>query len=650
MSFKINPRVLENVSYDLPQHSHYDFKLDILENHSVIDPAILLEVVREVQGDSLTLFNKYPQKSASFKELVDRIGRYVGARSDNIIVTNGSDSALNLILDTYCCPDSRILIPVPNYPHMLQMVGVHPHATVKYTSVLDEAGISALVADLEQGYDLCYISNPNLPMGYHLAVDVIADLLTRFPTTLFVVDEAYFEYGPQDTSVRLTATARNLIVTRTFSKAFGLAGLRVGYLVSHEHNVRHLKVIHNSKNVTNVSALVANKALGNLAFYRDQIAEIDRLKAYLESRLRQIVTPDSEIYSYNIRHGNFFLIYCRDSKKVTDIFYQYGVCVRDKHDDVPHSIRICVTTREAVERVLHVCTRVNAVCRGPHLAGHRAILLDLDNTMRDGCQATSPFWEGARGVVDHFATLGKDVYILTNNTSFSLETLHETLAQNGISIPQDRILSPLRPLRKLTAGTGTYVVGNDETRRYLHHDPAGTDCVVIANSFFIDVEEMVRVCDLLSRGAQLYVSETPQRCRVKECSDVVVDPRYDEIQIPDLGSFIKIFEGIAKSMVVAGKPSGYMVEGINTLFTPAEVLVIGDSLETDIRLAKEQGYEAIHIDPRATASLEFDHKKGCYSIPSIDHLSGHLATTTIVGTTTTSTCGRDSSPQGTRAC
>ena len=174
-------------------------------------------------------YERYPDITA--KLLKSKLSDYVSLPVDFIEVYNGSDDALKDIITVFVDRETHVLSYQPSYTQVNTFITTN---TENYMKV----NIKNPLGEHEYDFDYCkvanvvYLVNPNNPTGKLLAVEEIEKLLKTYPDTLFIVDEAYYEFAKQSCSY-LVVSHKNLIVTRTFSKAFGLASVRLGYCMGH---------------------------------------------------------------------------------------------------------------------------------------------------------------------------------------------------------------------------------------------------------------------------------------------------------------------------------------------------------------------------------------------------------------------------------
>lgn len=629
---KINPKVLTNTSYELPQCSDYLYKLDILENHFPTNRNVVNAIKDAMMHNDKTmeLINMYPQKQTTYNNLLISIAKYCGVTTDNIIITNGSDSALDLVFNTYLCDDSTVLIPTPNYPHLIQFCMTRNCKEIIYVPLSSESEFNKLHNKLQTNMvDICYISNPNLPYGYQFSVEQIESLVGEFKDTLFLIDEAYYEYGNQTTSATLVNKYTNIVVTRTFSKAFGLAGLRIGYLMTHTDNIRNLSVLHNGKSVTSLSLYAAEAAMKGLKDIKKMVDLTNKIKNGLSNILEKLTSnKDAYIYDYNMQYGNFFLLYCKDSRVVKDIFYQHKVCIRNKHDDIPHTVRICITTEKAVNYCVDIIRKINRVydqIDNKKLLSRDVVLFDLDGTLRESSNVNAKFFNKAGVLIDKLND--KEVYLITNNASFTPDEIHDTLVKNNIFIKKNHIRSPLTFMKKISEGKKAYVIGNEKTKEYLSHtefsaDNNKYDFVFFVNTFTIDQKTMIEVCTILKNGTPMYFAEKNKLCTVSDCSDIInYEKGYEGVIIPDSGLYIDLFSNITNNVFAVGKPGIDLAEGIKL----NNAIMIGNSFTSDIEFGKNLGIDTVFIDIEdGTNQLKYDFIDNTYVIDSVDSLYDNL--------------------------
>ena len=219
----------------------------------------------------------YPEIDSNLsKELREKLASYMQVYKENILLTAGSFRAIRLILDTFANTRDSVCSITPTYGQFFRMstnLGMKcisiPHTgneTSEY--ILDKYKTMLRQAPCIQ---VCYICTPNNPTGTVVYAKQIQELLEEFPSIMFLVDLAYaemWELKKANDICRLTNSFKNICVIRTFSKAFGLAGLRMGYVVSHVDNITSLKRLCDSHSPTEHAKKVCISALDSLDGYK----------------------------------------------------------------------------------------------------------------------------------------------------------------------------------------------------------------------------------------------------------------------------------------------------------------------------------------------------------------------------------------------
>ena len=290
-------------------------------------------------------YERYPDITA--KLLKSKLSDYVSLPVDFIEVYNGSDDALKDIITVFVDRETHVLSYQPSYTQVNTFITTN---TENYMKV----NIKNPLGEHEYDFDYCkvanvvYLVNPNNPTGKLLAVDEIEKLLKTYPDTLFIVDEAYYEFAKQSCS-HLVISHKNLIVTRTFSKAFGLASVRLGYCMGHPDTLSHLRKIRNGKAVNSLAQLCGIAALDDLDYLDSRIDEMnDAKKFFVDNLPHEYYAVDSQT--------NFVLLKTPDSKELLNKMKDNKILIRDRSsfDNLENCVRITIGSKKQIIRVLDV--------------------------------------------------------------------------------------------------------------------------------------------------------------------------------------------------------------------------------------------------------------------------------------------------------
>ena len=292
-------------------------------------------------------YERYPDITA--KQLKNKLSEYVSLPVDFIEVYNGSDDALKDIITVFVDKDTKVLSYQPSYTQVNTFITTN-------TEHYEKINIQAPLGEHHYDFDYCksadvvYLVNPNNPTGKLLPVKEIEKLVKQYPNTLFIVDEAYYEFAKQSCT-HLVVSHKNLIVTRTFSKAFGLASVRLGYCMAHPDTLSDVRKIRNGKAVNALGQLCGIAALNDLDYLQSRIDEMNDAKKFFIDNLPnyyQAVNSDA----------NFVLVKTPDSKKVLEKMRENKILIRDRSafENLENCVRITIGSKKQIIRVLDVMT------------------------------------------------------------------------------------------------------------------------------------------------------------------------------------------------------------------------------------------------------------------------------------------------------
>jgi histidinol-phosphate aminotransferase len=297
------------------------FKLDWNESTVPPSPKVYESIVQFLSNSNH--LNWYPELGSS--TLKESISDYLAVPSDRVIVTNGSDDALELVCKTFLAEGDRVLIPTPTYTHFLVYVHSRGAAiTDFYSKDLFDADIPGLLEHVTTGaFKLVYLVSPNNPSGVVYTKDEVETLLQAAPGTLFIVDEAYHEFYGKSV-VELVKKYDNLVVTRTFSKCFGIAGLRIGYLAASDYLIHELGKLFNPKSVNRLGQIAAQACLADLPHYHEVARNVRLGREFLVKAF-----SDRGFWTHSTE-GNFFLVKAPDARLLCELLAAEGIYIRDR--------------------------------------------------------------------------------------------------------------------------------------------------------------------------------------------------------------------------------------------------------------------------------------------------------------------------------
>ncbi len=297
----------------------------------------------------LHTLNRYPDGS----DLVAAIAKYHNLQPEHVVLGNGSNDVLDLIARTYLGPDCQAISSQYGfaiYRLLTQIAGAENCIVPAHNYGHD---LTAMTKAVTNKTKVIWIANPNNPTGTFADWKAVQSLLdTVPPSVLVVLDQAYYEYlDKQDTAptVEWLDTYPNLIITRTFSKAYGLPGLRIGYGLASPAIVALLNRVRQPFNVNAVAIVAAVAALQDNAFVTTTAQQNLQERSMLESSLQALNI------NYVPSFGNFVLAEFADAEMANTALQNAGILVRPvKEYGLPNHLRISIGNPSENKKLLQV--------------------------------------------------------------------------------------------------------------------------------------------------------------------------------------------------------------------------------------------------------------------------------------------------------
>lgn len=327
--------------YHPPLGGRDGLRLDFNENVDGCSPRVL-ETLHSITAETL---NKYPEREPGEQAAAQCFG--IGA--EQLLLTNGVDEAIHLLAETYLEPGDETLIAVPTFS-MYEIYALATGATV--CTVQSGAGLefpaAALLRAITPKTHLICIANPNNPTGAVATREQLLAIVHAAPQAAVLIDEAYVHFGGESLLDQLGAND-NLFISRTFSKAYGLAGFRLGALMGSADQLKMLRRVASPYNVNGVALTCLAAALDDRDYIASYIAQVLEGRSQLEGFYREREIP------YWPSRANFVLAYFGDYRKqfVAEM-RRRGILVRDRNSDpgCAGCVRITLGNRLQTQRLL----------------------------------------------------------------------------------------------------------------------------------------------------------------------------------------------------------------------------------------------------------------------------------------------------------
>lgn len=327
-------RVRAMKEYHPPLGKRDSLRLDFNENTFDCSPRVR-EVLVNFSSGALT---RYPER-----EPVEAIvAAHLGIASEQVALTNGVDEAIHVLFEAFLDADDELLLPVPTYT-MYEVYASATDARVVAIQAADDLQfpMERLLAAITPRTKIIALANPNSPSGAIATRDQLMEVIQAAPHAIVLVDEAYFHFCGE-TMIDLVGTTPNLVVARTFSKAYGLAGLRLGLLAGSAGIMRWVRRVLSPYSVNSLALACLPPALADEAYLNWYVGEVLAARKDFEAALDEVglrrwpSRANFILVEIGERHADF-----------VSLLRAAGVLVRDRSSDpgCDGRVRITVGTR-----------------------------------------------------------------------------------------------------------------------------------------------------------------------------------------------------------------------------------------------------------------------------------------------------------------
>ena len=344
--------------YHPPLAGRQGLRLDFNENTVGCSPRVL-ERLRSLTAEDLA---RYPER----QPIETTVAGFLGISESELLLTNGVDEAIHLLCQTYLAPGDEALIVVPTYSMYRIYMSAAGAQVISIPADQDfQLPLNALRDRITDHTRLIAIANPNNPTGTFTSAEQLLEIARSAPAAAILIDEAYFEFCGR-TLLPSRRKSPNVFITRTFSKAYGLAGLRTGVLIGDPDQMASLRRVCSPYNVNAVA----------LACLPEALADQDYIERYVNETLRSRTRLESTLASRGIRfwpsQANFVLARIGSTKSDSQAFVEQmrrrGILVRDRSSDYACEgcARFTLGIEEHTNRLLTVLEEVLEELSIPH--------------------------------------------------------------------------------------------------------------------------------------------------------------------------------------------------------------------------------------------------------------------------------------------
>lgn len=290
------------------------------------------------------------QMYPSYSDITKHIADYSDVDDDQVMITNGSDQGIDLIFRSACEPGDEVIIPEPSFAMYFQCASVENVKVIKPYYLKGEGyPLKEVLKAISEKTKVIVVSNPNNPCGTLATKEQIKVLAEAAPHAVILVDECYFEYAKVSV-VDLVSEFTNIIVTRTFSKTWGLPSLRFGYVVSAKENINVLLNVRGPYDVNQLAVVAVRAALLNFEDVQSYINEVMNIsKPLFENFLL-----DQKI-DFWPSEANFLWVFLNDALEFEKRLRKSGVLVRPKKDvGGKTGLRITLGSKEQTKKIIEI--------------------------------------------------------------------------------------------------------------------------------------------------------------------------------------------------------------------------------------------------------------------------------------------------------
>jgi histidinol-phosphate aminotransferase len=316
-------------------------RLDFNENTVGSSPQVIQFLKDQLTESGLAV---YPEYTDARRELAE----FFRVPEDQLLLTNGTDEAIQVLINTYVDEGDEVIIMRPSYAmyrFYAEVMGANIRE-ISYRPANLAFPVEELLEAIQPDTRAVLIANPNNPTGTGIGIEDIERILSRARDAAVLIDEAYYEFCGI-TALPLIPERPNLFVSRTFSKVYGMAGMRLGCMFSQPRNLEYM---HKAQSPYSVNALAA---LGARAAIRD--------RTYIEKYVLEVLAGRETLYvgfeklniPYFKSEANFVLFRAGDRAiEIRDRLREKSILVRDRSYELPGCVRVTVGTREQVRHFL----------------------------------------------------------------------------------------------------------------------------------------------------------------------------------------------------------------------------------------------------------------------------------------------------------
>lgn len=421
-------------------------RLDFNENTRGCSSRVV-SALRKLSAEDIS---RYPDYGGAAQKIAEYVGFGVGA--GNIMLTNGSDEAIKCVMDTYVGTGDEVIIPVPTFAlfELYARICTNEIVKVRYGEDM-KFPKQEIISAITEKTKVIVIVNPNNPSGTAACKEDILEIVRASRNAVVLVDEAYFEYYGE-TCVEHACEYENVVVMRTFSKAFGLAGLRCGYVVSRGKNILDLLKVRSPYSVGSGALRGVIGALSDVGFVEDYAGEVKKSRQILMSGLAKLGIKCYESFA------NFVLADFGASARYvwSELVRREGILTRKwDNEEMRGYLRIGAGTCAETDRVLDALRGI--FCKKEAFVFDvDGVLIDVSRSYRLAVLRTVEFFCGQRVCME-------DIQELKNMGGFNndWDLCGKMIQDYGGRVPKEKIVEKFQEFYGKYKGNERWILSKD---------------------------------------------------------------------------------------------------------------------------------------------------------------------------------------------
>ena len=314
------------------------------------------KLAKEKITEELSNLQVYPDGYAA--EIREKLSGYLGVKQEQLIFGNGSDEIIQIICRALLKPGKNNVMASKTFPQYKHNAVIEGAESREVDLINGQHDLNGMLEAIDENTQVVWLCSPNNPTGTYISRDVLLPFLERVPKhVLVVMDEAYYEYVDAEDypeTVQLLDEYENLMILRTFSKAYGLAGLRIGFGMGAESFIKQIEPAREPFNTNRLSQFAAIAALDDQQFIEECVSKNKQgLQQYYQF-------CEEHQLSYYPSQGNFILIdFEQEGNEVFQYLLERGFIVRSGNAlGFPTSVRITVGTQQQNQEIINILTEM----------------------------------------------------------------------------------------------------------------------------------------------------------------------------------------------------------------------------------------------------------------------------------------------------